>query len=223
MLNFSDNAKEIYTIANQVAIKHKDEKIRVEYLLYGLLVDRDCVKILDLVTYISNIAILPAKADKTRDIEGLKSLIQPLNGIEVRPTDILYAIAKMENSILNKFKGFSSELILKYIQEYPNPIQAKIICLCGSTKFKDEFLKVTKDETLKSNIVLSVGVFGHADKVELSIGQKRMLDELHRRKIDLCNEVIVINKDGYIGESTKLEIEYALSRGKIVRYMENDA
>jgi len=97
----------------------------------------------------------------------------------------------------------------------------KIITLCGSTKFKDEFFKEQKRLTLEGNIVISVGLFGHSGDVEAwTDDTKEMLDEMHKRKIDLADEIFVINKDGYIGESTKSEIKYAEKEEKVVKYME---
>lgn len=105
----------------------------------------------------------------------------------------------------------------------------KVITLCGSTRFKDEFLKVQKDLTLKGNIVISVGLFGHSGDSEVwentdegtLTKTKEMLDDMHKRKIDMSDEIFVINVNGYIGESTKSEIEYAKSIGKRVNYLEN--
>jgi len=97
----------------------------------------------------------------------------------------------------------------------------KVITLCGSTKFKDTFLKEQKRLTLEGNIVISVGMFGHAGDQEVwSEGVKEMLDDMHKRKIDMADEIFVINVGGYIGSSTKSEIAYAQSTGKIVRYLE---
>ena len=105
----------------------------------------------------------------------------------------------------------------------------KVITLCGSTRFKDEFLKVQKDLTLQGNIVISVGLFGHSGDSEVwenmdegtLTKQKEMLDDMHKRKIAMADEIFVINVDGYIGESTKSEIEYAKSLGKKVNYLED--
>ncbi len=100
----------------------------------------------------------------------------------------------------------------------------KVITLCGSTKFKEDFLETQKRLTLAGNIIISVGCFGHSGDVEaMSDETKRMLDEMHKRKIDMADEIYVINKNGYIGESTKSEIEYAVAHGKTVRYMEDSA
>ena len=97
----------------------------------------------------------------------------------------------------------------------------KVITLCGSTKFKDAFLREQKRLTLEGNIVISVGMFGHSGDQEVwSEGVKDMLDDMHKRKIDMADEIFVINVGGYIGSSTKSEIAYAQSTGKMVRYLE---
>jgi hypothetical protein len=99
----------------------------------------------------------------------------------------------------------------------------KVITLCGSTRFKDEFLQAQKQLTLEGNIVISVGLFGHADGEfgnVITPDTKVMLDDIHKRKIDMSDEIYVINKNGYIGESTKGEIGYAIKTGKRVNYLE---
>ena len=96
----------------------------------------------------------------------------------------------------------------------------KVITLCGSTRFKEDFERVNKELTLAGNIVISVGCFGHAGDI-FTDKDKEMLDDIHKRKIDMADAIFVINKNGYIGASTKSEIEYALSTGKTVRYLEN--
>ena len=97
----------------------------------------------------------------------------------------------------------------------------KIITLCGSTRFKDQFIEAQKRLTLEGNIVISVGLFGHSgDKEVWTEGIKEMLDDMHKRKIDMADEIFVINVGGYIGSSTRSEIEYAKSTGKAVRYLE---
>ncbi len=106
----------------------------------------------------------------------------------------------------------------------------KVITLCGSTKFKDEFLKAQKDLSLKGNIVISVGLFGHSGDFEVWENMdegtitktKEMLDDMHKRKIDMSDEIFVINVNGYIGDSTKSEIEYAIKTGKKVNYLEDN-
>ena len=97
----------------------------------------------------------------------------------------------------------------------------KVITLCGSTRFKDEFLEAQKQLTLEGNIVISVGLFGHSgDDVVWTEGVKDMLDRQHLAKIDLADEIFVINVGGYIGDSTRREIAYAEYRGKTISYLE---
>jgi len=105
----------------------------------------------------------------------------------------------------------------------------KIVCLCGSTRFSEAFQKANLDETLAGNIVLSIGcdmrtdkeVFEHLSEEELK-KIKTKLDELHKQKIDLADEVSILNVGGYIGESTRSELNYARSKGKIVKFLEEE-
>lgn len=97
----------------------------------------------------------------------------------------------------------------------------RVITLCGSTRFKDEFMEQQKRLTLEGCIVISVGLFGHSGDNEVwSDGVKAMLDDMHKRKIDMADGIFVINVGGYIGSSTRSEIEYALAHGKTVEYLE---
>lgn len=89
----------------------------------------------------------------------------------------------------------------------------EVVCLCGSTRFKDEYLSEQERLTMEGKIFLTVGMFGHSDDVELSADEKAMLDELHKRKIDLADRVHVIDVDRYVGDSTRSEIEYAKQQG----------
>lgn len=97
----------------------------------------------------------------------------------------------------------------------------KIVTLCGNTRFKEQFLEAQKRLTLEGSIVISVGLFGHSGDDDVwKPGVKEMLDDMHLRKIDLADEIFVINVGGYIGESTKREIAYAEKTGKTVNYLE---
>ena len=104
----------------------------------------------------------------------------------------------------------------------------KVITLCGSTRFKDAFMEAQKRLTLDGNIVISVGLFGHSGDSEVGDSMdegflsktKEMLDDMHKRKIDMADSIYVINVGGYIGDSTKSEIEYAKAHGKEVHYLE---
>ena len=104
----------------------------------------------------------------------------------------------------------------------------KVVTLCGSTRFKDTFMETQKRLTLEGNIVISVGLFGHSGDQEVWEGKsedaitatKLMLDDMHKRKIDMADEIYVLNVGGYIGSSTRSEIEYAKAHNKPVRYLE---
>lgn len=97
----------------------------------------------------------------------------------------------------------------------------RIVTLCGSTRFKEAFEKANRDETLALRIVLSVGCYTHSDaELNLPDHMKRALDVLHKMKIDMSDEILVLNVGGYIGESTASEIGYAIKQGKRIRYLE---
>ena len=105
----------------------------------------------------------------------------------------------------------------------------EVVTLCGSTRFKDEFIKEQKRLTLDGKIVISVGLFGHSGDNEVWENMpedtltktKEMLDDMHKRKIDMADSIHVINVNGYIGSSTKSEIEYAKKTGKKITYYES--
>ena len=103
-----------------------------------------------------------------------------------------------------------------------------VVTLCGSTRFREQFMEAQKRLTLEGKIVISVGLFGHAGDAEVwehmdegtLTKTKKMLDDMHKRKIDMADSIYVINVGGYIGESTRSEIEYAKAHGKEVHYLE---
>jgi len=111
------------------------------------------------------------------------------------------------------------------------PPMPLIVCLCGSTRFYDAFQQANYDLTMTGRIVLSVGFYphakaehGHGEGVGHDSAEKTALDELHKRKIDLADEVLVVSDEsGYFGESTRGEIEYAYRHGKPVRYLHRAA
>lgn len=97
----------------------------------------------------------------------------------------------------------------------------RIVCLCGSTRFSDAFQAANLSETLAGNIILTIGCDMKSDAaLGLPQDTKAKLDELHLRKIDLADEVLILNVEGYIGESTRRELNYARERGKAVRFLE---
>lgn len=103
----------------------------------------------------------------------------------------------------------------------------KIVCLCGSTRFSQAFQDANFNETLAGNIVLTIGcdmksdneLFKNMSENELT-KVKAQLDKLHFDKIYLANEVLILNVGGYIGQSTRRELEYAQELGKVIRYLE---
>jgi len=105
----------------------------------------------------------------------------------------------------------------------------RIVCLCGSTRFWREFQAASLRETMAGRIVLSIGAasgtddehFGNLPRDEYD-RVKAMLDELHKRKIDMADEILVLNVGGYIGNSTRSEIEYARRLHLPIRYLEEE-
>ena len=97
----------------------------------------------------------------------------------------------------------------------------KVVTLCGSTCFKEQYMEIQKRLTLEGCIVISVGLFGHSGDEEVwKPGTKEMLDDMHLRKIDKADERVVNNVGGYSGESTRREIAYAENTGKKINYLE---
>lgn len=104
-----------------------------------------------------------------------------------------------------------------------------VVCLCGSTRWPQAFELANMHESLMGRIVISVGMHGHADQPtgarfltsdgDERTPEKQALDQLHFRKIDLADEILVINVGGYVGSSTRREIGYAREHGKAVRWM----
>lgn len=114
--------------------------------------------------------------------------------------------------------------IKSLVEEEEFPV---IVCLCGSTRFWREFVEASLQETLKGKIVLSVGAatktdeehFGHLGAEEMA-KIKQELDQLHFRKIELADEVLILNVGGYVGESTGRELAYARELNKAIRFLE---
>jgi len=103
--------------------------------------------------------------------------------------------------------------------EPEEPKRYKVVTLCGSTKFRAEYEYWQKKLTLEGCLVISVGLFGHSGD-PITEEQKTMLDDMHKRKILMADEIFVINKGGYIGSSTRSEIAFAERNRIPVRYME---
>lgn len=100
----------------------------------------------------------------------------------------------------------------------------RVITLCGSTKFKEEFLEVAKKLTLEGNVVLFPAVYSNShypNRTRLDSSTLDTLHNIHLSKIDMSDEIFVINVGGHIGKGTKTEIGYAERNGKIVKYLED--
>ncbi|MDQ1147691.1 nucleoside 2-deoxyribosyltransferase [Bacillus sp. SORGH_AS 510] len=94
----------------------------------------------------------------------------------------------------------------------------KVITLCGSTKFKEQFEKANAYLTLQGNAVISLGFFEQSEGIEITKEQEELFAKIHLKKIDLADEIFIIDVGGYIGSSTRSEIEYAIKAGKPVHY-----
>lgn len=114
--------------------------------------------------------------------------------------------------------GYCTPCFKRIMSEpFPRP---EVIVLCGSTRFMDAFDEANRRFTLNGRIVLTVGVDTKTQAADLSPATKRRLDDLHKRKIDIADLVYVLNVGGYIGESTRSEIEYAEWYEKPIEYLE---
>lgn len=106
------------------------------------------------------------------------------------------------------------------------PVRPTVVCLCGSARFRKAFEEATLRETLAGRIVLSVGSYKSDSDCSAGLSPEertvtaQMLAELHRHKIKMADEVLILNVGGYIGESTLRELQFALSLGRKVRYLE---
>jgi hypothetical protein len=112
------------------------------------------------------------------------------------------------------------------IDPTPSPgdrtMRPTIVCLCGSTRFLQEFREANFRETMAGKIVLSIGCDTKSDGgLQLTAEDKDKLDVLHKQKIDLADEILVLNVGGYIGPSTRSEIGHAEKTGKSIRYLES--
>lgn len=122
----------------------------------------------------------------------------------------------MGKKVTEMVKDVEAELHQEFVTGWlPPPVRPKVVCLCGSTRFKDHFIKANYLFTKAGVIVLTVGWFSHDldTMAPPTPEEKQALDQLHLRKIDLADEVIILDVGGYIGESTQREVKYAIARG----------
>jgi len=179
------------------------------------------------------IAIDKSKTERVRELEEKRQKVsrqsllitqernKKIGGLEAQLTTAKEALGEIAQAGGGRYLDIASEALTKLDGKDEEPCQVsapKIVTLCGSTKFKVEFLEAQKRLTLEGWIVLSVGMFGHADNEDIASETKEMLDKLHLGKIDISSRVHFINKDGYIGDSTRRELDYSKQEGKSITY-----
>ncbi len=136
------------------------------------------------------------------------------NGICIRPNGSLDPFADVDRAIRD-LSGTTQLLELRrlgWAETHP-----PIVTICGSTRFHEEIREANRELTLAGCMVLAPGVFAH-DGDEISEAQKVALDALHLRKIDLADQVLVVDPESYVGASTTREIGYARAHSKPVTF-----
>ena len=126
---------------------------------------------------------------------------------------------------MNKWK---KEVIVDYNENHEEKIvkgrknmnKRKVVTLCGSVKFWDKIQEVYEKLELENKYAV-IGITPHVMNRDFTEDEEDTLDELHKIKIDLADAIYVINVNGYIGKSTREEIEYAKQKGKEIMYLEN--
>jgi hypothetical protein len=157
---------------------------------------------------------------------GLTALIPHVN-LEGKPSIVA-------SQVINLVQEYGKNAVERFIQTLadlendPELVKPSIVCLCGSTRFSKAFQEANFNETLAGKIVLTIGcdmksdneLFHDKSPDELT-AIKNKLDKLHLQKILLADEILILNVNGYIGESTRKEILFAEKHGKKIRYLES--
>lgn len=112
----------------------------------------------------------------------------------------------------------AEQLRTAFGQLAPDDSRPTVVCLCGSTRFRDEFARAQRHEAFAGRIVLGPGVFSQSDGTELDAEEIARLNAVHLAKIEMADEILVIDPGGYVGETTRAEIHFALSLGRRVRF-----
>lgn len=205
------------------------EGIDIRYKHGGLILSNKAVRLAIIIPIIQSAIDADRLSDQSR-LPNLQKALEDMKGDQIYDMDKF--ILDLSNSTFTSVEGsrdqFEQDLTEGVKNAFRNqiPINADrresppIICLCGSTKFKDLFEQKNKAFTLDGNIVLTAGIFVHTNSESITTEEKQKLDNLHKRKIDLADMIYVINLKGYIGDSTRSEIEYAKSKNKGIMYME---
>lgn len=116
-----------------------------------------------------------------------------------------------------KKKELESMNTLSKFNQFKN---RRIVCLCGSTRFKEAYDKANREESAKGRIILTVAMYGHLEGLNMDSHEKRTFDEVHYDKILLADEILVLNVNKYIGLSTYAEIQFAVKNNRRVRFLE---
>lgn len=126
-----------------------------------------------------------------------------------------------------EFLDTTMAMLISELKQCSQIVEPTIVCLCGSTRFLEAFREANLRETLDGKIVLTIGCDTHSDDslfIQMSSDEKAVvkerLDRLHLHKIRHAHEVLILNVGGYIGESTRREMEYARRLGKRIRFLE---
>ena len=94
---------------------------------------------------------------------------------------------------------------------------SKIVTICGSMKFKDKMMEVAKNLEINNKYIVIQCIYSNDIFNE---EEQQILSDLHYNKIEISDAIYVVNVNGYIGNQTSKEIEYAKNLGKEVMYLE---
>ena len=132
-----------------------------------------------------------------------------------------------QNKLIIQWNACHDDFLTYHLKKMGERVdRPKIICLCGSSRFIDQIAIMGWMLEKEGAIVLGLHLLpanypdvqpNHQAEAE---GLKEKMDELHKRKIDLADEILIMNVNGYIGESTRSEIEYTKKLGKPIKYLE---
>lgn len=98
-------------------------------------------------------------------------------------------------------------------------MEVKVVTICGSMRYSKEMIKISEELEIKQGYAVIQCVYS-VEGLKCEGVDASMLAKIHRRKIDISDGIYVVNIDGYIGKSTRNEIEYAIKNGKDVMYHE---
>jgi hypothetical protein len=154
-----------------------------------------------------------------------KFVVSNMHKEDMKDTHFSVVYNQMLSGIANTLTDIQDDINTILSTHEPTQVtdRPKIVCICGSGRFLKEMHEVEERLTLEGKIVLMIGVnTKDVARTKDMTKYKPMLDELHLRKIDLADEVFVVNVGGYIGESTRKEVVYTELKGKHLEYLERE-